>query len=86
MLELNTSGSANVCRFWSGQSFAPQSSHFYTPFDWECAIVKANPRWLLEGEVFAMMLPDATGACAAGGIVPLYRLYNNGQGGAPNHR
>ena len=35
--------SANVCRFWSGQTFAPKSSHFYTPFDWECAKVKGNP-------------------------------------------
>ncbi len=85
VLELNTAGAANVCRFWSGQTFAPKSSHFYTPFDWECAIVKGNPGWLFEGDVFAMMLPDAAGSCA-GGTVPLYRLYNNGQTGAPNHR
>ncbi len=85
VLDLNTAGAANVCRFWSGQTFAPKSSHFYTPFAWECAIVKGNPGWLFEGEVFAMMLPDAAGSCASG-TVPLYRLYNNGQGGAPNHR
>ena len=51
----------------------------------ECAIVKGNPDWQFEGEVFAMTLPDAAGACA-GGTVPLYRLYNDGQSGAPNHR
>jgi hypothetical protein len=32
-----------------------------------------------------MTLPDASGSCA-GGTLPLYRLYNNGQSGAPNHR
>jgi len=85
VLELNTAGSANVCRFWSGQTFVPKSSHFYTPFAAECAIVKGNPGWLFEGEVFAMMLPGAAGTCA-GGTLPLYRLYNDGQGGAPNHR
>jgi hypothetical protein len=85
VLELDTAGSSNVCRFWSGQAFAPRSSHFYTPFDWECAIVKGNPVWLFEGEVFALMPTNAAGACAAG-TLPLYRLYNNVQSGAPNHR
>ncbi len=82
---LNTPGSSNVCRFWSGQTFAPQSSHFYTPFASECALVKGDPDWLFENEAFAMPLPDAAGTCG-GGMVPLYRLYNNGQSGAPNHR
>jgi hypothetical protein len=86
VLDVGTAGSANVCRFWSGQTFAPKSSHFYTPFDWECAIVKGNPSWIFESLAFAVTLPDATGACTAGGTIPLYRLYNNGQGGAPNHR
>jgi acid phosphatase type 7 len=85
VLALDTAGSANVCRFWSGQTFSPKSSHFYTPVAAECVVVKGNPGWQFEGEVFAMMLPDAAGACARG-TVPLYRLYNNGQGGAPNHR
>jgi hypothetical protein len=31
------------------------------------------------------MTASPTGNCPAG-TVPLYRLYNNGQGGAPNHR
>jgi hypothetical protein len=76
---------APVCRFWSGQTFAPKSSHFYTPYDWECSLAKGNNDWQFEGEVFAIMLPKATGACT-GGTVPLYRLFNNGKGGAPNHR
>jgi hypothetical protein len=75
---------APVCRFFS-TSFAPKSSHFYTPNVAECATVKKNPNWLFEAEVFNLALPAADGSCAAG-TAPLYRLYNNGQGAAPNHR
>jgi hypothetical protein len=80
-----TPGCAGVCRFWSGQTYAPKSSHFYTPYGGECAEVKTNPDWQFEGEVFALKLPDAAGTCTSG-TVPLYRLYNAGKGGAPNHR
>ena len=81
---LDVAGAANVCRFFS-VSFAPKSSHFYTPDAAECAKVKANPDWQFEAEVFAFALPSAAGACGTG-TLPLYRLYNDGQGGAPNHR
>ncbi|MFO1317920.1 MAG: choice-of-anchor D domain-containing protein [Burkholderiales bacterium] len=81
---LNTAGDVNVCRFFS-TSFGLRSSHFYTPFASECAIVKGNPDWQFEGEVFGIPIPDTSGACPAG-TVPVYRLYNNGQGNAPNHR
>jgi hypothetical protein len=81
---LNTAGASNVCRFFS-TSFAPRSSHFYTPFSDECATVQRNGNWQYEGLVFAVALPDAGGNCSPG-TQPLYRLYNNGQGGAPNHR
>jgi len=84
VLPLDTAGKANVCRFFS-VSFAPKSSHFYTPSASECATVKQNPDWQFEAEVFAVGLPDAAGNCA-NATLPLYRLYNNGQGGAPNHR
>jgi hypothetical protein len=30
-------------------------------------------------------MPAADGSCPAG-TIPVYRLYNNGQGAAPNHR
>ena len=73
-----------VCRFFS-VAFAPRSSHFYTPFAGECAIVSGNPAWTLEGLVFNMGLPEGAGNCAAG-TDPVYRLYNDGKGGAPNHR
>jgi hypothetical protein len=77
-------GTAPTCRFFS-TSFAPKSSHFYTPSVSECAIVKNNPNWLFEAEVFNMILPSAAGLCPAG-TKSLYRLYNDGMGGAPNHR
>jgi len=75
---------AVVCRFFS-TAFDPKSSHFYTALATECTSVKANPNWQFEGEVFFVGTPDAEGNCA-GGTVPIYRLYNNGQGAAPNHR
>lgn len=77
-----------VCRFFSGQSFAPKSSHFYTPYAEECASLRAGSIWTFEGEPFRLQLPTATSAglgCPAGSV-PLYRAYNNGLGGAPNHR
>jgi hypothetical protein len=79
------SGTSPVCRFFS-TAFAPQSSHFYTPFASECAAVQTNPDWSLEsGAAFYIAVPASDGSCAAG-LMPVYRLYNNGRGGAPNHR
>ncbi len=77
-----------VCRFFSDQSFAPKSSHFYTPYVAECDGLREASVWKYEGPVFDVGLPGGTtgaGSCGAGSV-PLYRLYNNGQGGAPNHR
>jgi len=77
--------SAPVCRFFS-TAFAPKSSHFYTPFAAECATRQSDPSWSLESaDAFDIAVPAADGSCAAG-FAPVYRLYNNGQGGAPNHR
>ena len=73
-----------VCRFFS-TAFAPKSSHFYTANPTECTTVKSNADWQFEAEVFFVATPAADGTCAAG-TVPVYRLYNNGQGAAPNHR
>ncbi len=75
---------SKVCRFFS-TAFDPKSSHFYTALDTECITVKANPSWQFEGDVFFLGTPDAAGNCAAG-TVPVYRLYNDGRGEAPNHR
>lgn len=77
-------GTVSMCRFFS-TTFAPRSSHFYTPDAAECAKVRNNPDWSFEGDVFGVVLPSAAGLCPTG-LLPLYRLYNNGRGGAPNHR
>jgi hypothetical protein len=78
------SGLKTVCRFFS-TAFAPKSSHFYTPDAAECATVKTNPNWTFEGEVFYTVSPAQDGTCPTG-LNPVYRVYNNGQGAAPNHR
>lgn len=77
-------GLVPVCRFFSA-SFAPLSSHFYTANATECEIVRANPRWTFEGIAFFVKSAAADGSCAAG-WAPVYRLYNDGLTGAPNHR
>lgn len=73
-----------VCRFFT-VAFSPKSSHFYTPFASECQGLKGSSTWQHEGETFFVELPDANGSCA-GNSRPIYRLYNDGAGGAPNHR
>ncbi len=77
-------GLAPVCRFFT-VAFPPTSSHFYAPRGLGCEGTLANDKWQFEGDVFFVALPDAAGTCPAG-TVPVFRLYNNGQGGAPNHR
>jgi hypothetical protein len=77
-------GRRTACRFFS-TTFSPRSSHFYTPDAAECSTVRGNPDWQFEGDVFYTMAPAGDGSCAAG-TKPVYRMYNNGQGGAPNHR
>ena len=85
----NTSGAPEssaqpVCRFFG--AFGALSSHFYTPFTAECASTLADPHWTLESSAtFYVAVPAADGACGTG-LVPVYRLYNDGRGGAPNHR
>jgi plastocyanin len=79
-----TNGAAPTCRFFS-TAFAPKSSHFYTPYAAECASLQGGTTWQFEGIAFYLQLPNADGLCPAGSIA-LYRLFNNGMGGAPNHR
>ncbi|MEP7062484.1 MAG: polysaccharide lyase [Betaproteobacteria bacterium] len=73
-----------VCRFFSA-AFAPMSSHFYSADAGECAALRENPSWQFEGDVFNMLTPDSVGDCPPSSA-PVYRLYNDGHGGAPNHR
>jgi hypothetical protein len=78
--------SVAVCRFFNA-TFAPKSSHFYALHGLGCEETIADfPDWTLESsDLFGMYLPDDAGNCP-GGSNPVYRLYNNGMGGAPNHR
>ncbi|TMG88280.1 MAG: hypothetical protein E6H76_09745 [Betaproteobacteria bacterium] len=78
-----------TCRFFS-TAFTPKSSHFYTPFASECLFRQTDPAssaaWQLEtAAAFYLELTDASGNCPAG-TAPLYRVFNNGMNGAPNHR
>lgn len=77
-------GTASVCRYFS-TSFDPKSSHFYSAITGECHALLGNPDWQLEGYVFDVTPPAADGSCPAG-HAPVYRLYNDGRGAAPNHR
>ena len=82
----NDGSLAPTCRFWSDQSFAPKSSHVYTPYADECALLKVGATWKFERNAFMLRLPaQATGECDDDAR-PLYRAYNNAMGGAPNHR
>lgn len=89
-----------ACRFFGTDAFKPNgkrigaNSHFYTADTAECESVKigyltlANdgkqyPAWTFEGNAYYALVTG--GACPAG-TTPIYRLYNNGQGGEPNHR
>jgi hypothetical protein len=47
--------------------------------------LKNNPACSYEGIAFYVQATNANGLCAPGTIA-LYRLYDNGMGGAPNHR
>ncbi|HVE48086.1 MAG TPA: hypothetical protein VNG69_00545 [Casimicrobiaceae bacterium] len=75
-----------VCRFFT-VAFPPKSSHFYTAIQTECQAVQANRDWTFEAAAafYALSADVVTGACPTG-TQPVYRLYNEGQGGAPNHR
>jgi lysyl endopeptidase len=79
-------GAVGVCRFYNDH-FQGTSTHFYAPHGLGCEDVIASfPDWTLEDpQLFYANLPDANGNCPSGQI-PVYRLYNNGMGGAPNHR
>ena len=78
--------SSTVWRFFS-TIFSPKSSHFYTASssDYNALVSGAIAGWQLEGSAFSTLMPASDGSCPSGSI-PVYRLYNNGMGGAPNHR
>jgi len=82
-------GRVPVCRFFSA-TFGALSSHFYSPYAAECSALQTRPDlaavWQLETlALYYLELTDANGNCRAG-TAPLYRVFNQGMGGAPNHR
>ena len=78
-------GTVPVCRFFTTPgTFGTKSSHFYTANPVECDGLKLNPNWIYEKIAFYIAIPIG-GACQAG-TLPVYRMYNHGQTGAPNHR
>ena len=83
--ESAVAGTVAVCRFFTTPgTFGTKSSHFYTADPAECAFVKLNPNWIYEKIAFHIAVP--TGGVCPGGTTPVYRMYNSGQTGAPNHR
>jgi hypothetical protein len=77
---------APVCRFFTA-AFAPKSSHFYTPSSEECNGLRSSSQaWQYEADSFYVRLADSVSGSCPTGTQPVYRLYNDGQTGAPNHR
>ena len=77
---------AAVCRFFT-DAFPPKSSHFFTSNSAECNHVYSNNKdWTFEAQAFYVQPADAVSGSCPTGFKAVYRLYNNGQGGAPNHR
>jgi murein DD-endopeptidase MepM/ murein hydrolase activator NlpD len=75
-------GMSTVCRFF-GTPGLGVNSHFYTGFDFECAAVKQMPGWTFEANAFYV---DANVSQCPPSTRPVFRLYNDGMGGEPNHR
>lgn len=84
VFDTSSVSASNVCRYFA-TGFAPQSTHFYSPYPHECQILSTNPIWTFEGFAFGWKLPESSGGCASE-TRPIYRLFNQGLGGAPNHR
>lgn len=94
-------GTVQVCRFSGTDQYRPDgsrigpNSHFYAADPDECSFVRtawqsvandgrAYPAWAFEGMAFAVKLPVG-GVCPID-TQPLYRTYNDGARGNPNHR
>ena len=73
---------STVCRFF-GTPGLGVNSHFYTAFAFECAAVKNLTGWSFEANAFYI---DVDLLQCTGPTRPVFRLYNDGMGGEPNHR
>jgi len=76
-------GLVPVCRFYTS-AYAGKATHFFTASSSDCQQLKTSSDWVYEGVAFYARLPDASGTCGAGNVA-VQRLFNGGQGGAPNH-
>ncbi len=76
-------GYSPMCRFYL--TGLARGSHFYTIDAVECAGLKTDAYWKFEGDAFYARIAAIDGSCPTGSH-KIYRLYNNGQGGVPNHR
>jgi hypothetical protein len=85
-LEGAPASSSMVSRFFSTM-FAPKSAHVYvaSAVEYDALVSGTIAGWELEGPVFSAPLPASDGTCPEG-TIPVYRLYNDGMGGAPNQR
>ena len=76
------SGLSTVCRFF-GTPGVGFNTHFYTAFDFECDVLKSQAAWIFESNAFYIA---ADVLQCPGSTRPVFRLYNDGMGGQPNHR
>jgi serine protease len=81
----NEGGQHPIYRFTGEPNIGPRS-HFFTASQDECGYVRdrADWHWMFEGAPFWASEPVA-GVCPVGRRL-LYRAFNNGKGGDPNHR
>ncbi|NDP42177.1 MAG: hypothetical protein GZ089_05570 [Aromatoleum sp.] len=78
-------GMQRIYRF-AGEPYVGPNSHFFTVSQDECGVVRDRKdwHWQFEGSPF-WAIPPTAGVCPDR-TVPLYRAYNDGKGGDPNHR
>lgn len=79
-------GRVPVCRLYAAHAGAA-AAHLWSPYGEECGVAAKSARegWTYEGIAYFVAMPSRDGRCTPD-TVPLYRLYNGGRGGAPNHR
>ena len=75
-----------ICRMYNDK-YNGTSSHFYGTLHGDCAVTQQLfPDWTFEDpELFDADVGNAAGTCPIGEY-PVFRVFNNGMGGAPNHR
>ena len=70
------------CRYFG--VFGEVSTHFYSVIPVECQRLAGDPVWTFEADAFRAE-PTSAQDCAPG-LTRVVRTYNNGRGGAANHR